>query len=302
MTIRNLEIFAEVCRHMNMSKAAQTLLISQSSVSQAISSLEKEYNVLLFERLNHSLYLTKAGKDLLFLSQQVLNTIEQLEYRMTNTSHQTALNLGVCTTIGNSLIHPLLRTYRETYENSNIIVEMNNSKSLEKKLLTAKLDLAIMQKTKYSQYIKYIPFLEDELVIICWRDHPLAGKTINIRELKNEAFIAREKGSGTEIFLEQIFSDHNIALKKSWICNGIHSVIQAVYHKEGLAIISRFLVEKYISHHKLDKIEIENQKFTRQFDLAFHKDKIQDIHFRQFVDLCTSFNKEELIKLIQAEL
>ena len=240
MTIRNLEIFAEVCRHMNMSKAAQTLLISQSSVSQAISSLEKEYNVLLFERLNHSLYLTKAGKDLLFLSQQVLNTIEQLEYRMTNTSHQTALNLGVCTTIGNSLIHPLLRTYRETYENSNIIVEMNNSKSLEKKLLTAKLDLAIMQKTKYSQYIKYIPFLEDELVIICWRDHPLAGKTINIRELKNEAFIAREKGSGTEIFLEQIFSDHNIALKKSWICNGIHSVIQAVYHKEGLAIISRF--------------------------------------------------------------
>ena len=64
MTIRNLEIFAEVCRHMNMSKAAQTLLISQSSVSQAISSLEKEYNVLLFERLNHSLYLTKAGKDL----------------------------------------------------------------------------------------------------------------------------------------------------------------------------------------------------------------------------------------------
>lgn len=302
MTIRNLEIFAEVCRHMNMSKAAQTLLISQSSVSQAISSLEKEYNILLFERLNHSLYLTKAGKDLLFLSQQVLNTIEQLEYRMTNTSHQTALNLGVCTTIGNSLIHPLLRTYRETYENSNIIVEMNNSKSLEKKLLTAKLDLAIMQKTKYSQYIKYIPFLEDELVIICWRDHPLAGKTINIRELKNEAFIAREKGSGTEIFLEQIFSDHNIALKKSWICNGIHSVIQAVYHKEGLAIISRFLVEKYISHHKLDKIEIENQKFTRQFDLAFHKDKIQDIHFRQFVDLCTSFNKEELIKLIQAEL
>lgn len=302
MTIRNLEIFAEVCRHMNMSKAAQTLLISQSSVSQAISSLEKEYNVLLFERLNHSLYLTNAGKDLLFLSQQVLNTIEQLEYRMTNTSHQTALNLGVCTTIGNSLIHPLLRTYRETYENSNIIVEMNNSKSLEKKLLTAKLDLAIMQKTKYSQYIKYIPFLEDELVIICWRDHPLAGKTINIRELKNEAFIAREKGSGTEIFLEQIFSDHNIALKKSWICNSIHSVIQAVYHKEGLAIISRFLVEKYISHHKLDKIEIENQKFTRQFDLAFHKDKIQDIHFRQFVDLCTSFNKEELIKLIQAEL
>ena len=45
MTIRNLEIFCEVCRSMNMSKAAQALLISQSSVSQAVAALEKEYQV-----------------------------------------------------------------------------------------------------------------------------------------------------------------------------------------------------------------------------------------------------------------
>ena len=55
MTIRNLEIFEEVCRCMNMSKAAQNLLVSQSSVSQAIASLEKEYDTILFERLNHTL-------------------------------------------------------------------------------------------------------------------------------------------------------------------------------------------------------------------------------------------------------
>ena len=47
MTIRNLEIFEEVCRCMNMSKAAQNLLVSQSSVSQAIASLEKEYDTIL---------------------------------------------------------------------------------------------------------------------------------------------------------------------------------------------------------------------------------------------------------------
>ena len=79
MTIRNLEIFEEVCRCMNMSKAAQNLLVSQSSVSQAIASLEKEYDTILFERLNHTLYLTDSGRELLFLSHQVLKTIDQLE-------------------------------------------------------------------------------------------------------------------------------------------------------------------------------------------------------------------------------
>ena len=71
MTIRNLEIFVEVCKHMNMSKTAQNMMISQSSVSQAIHSLENEYGIRLFERLNHSLFLTNAGKQMLYLSRSL---------------------------------------------------------------------------------------------------------------------------------------------------------------------------------------------------------------------------------------
>ena len=287
MTIRNLEIFAEVCRHMNMSKAAQTLLISQSSVSQAISSLEKEYNVLLFERLNHSLYLTKAGKDLLFLSQQVLNTIEQLEYRMTNTSHQTALNLGVCTTIGNSLIHPLLRTYRETYENSNIIVEMNNSKSLEKKLLTAKLDLAIMQKTKYSQYIKYIPFLEDELVIICWRDHPLAGKTINIRELKNEAILYMTPSSTGDSFGDSHFMDlykeagyqPNILFRS----NDVESILMMVAAEEGISVMPSYITNKLTNADNLVFIPLIGEEEAEEIIAVWKQGELTP-ELRHFVE------------------
>lgn len=46
MTIRYLEIFVEVCKYMNMSRAAQSLMISQSSVSQAVKALEK--NIMYF--------------------------------------------------------------------------------------------------------------------------------------------------------------------------------------------------------------------------------------------------------------
>ena len=148
MTIRNLEIFCEVCRSMNMSKAAQALLISQSSVSQAVAALEKEYRVTLFERLNHSLYLTDAGKDLLFLSHQVLKTIEQLDRRMSDSAYETKLRLGVSTTLGNCLIHPLLAAYRQNFPEGRISVEMANTKTLEKKLLTAKMDIALARGKK----------------------------------------------------------------------------------------------------------------------------------------------------------
>ena len=108
MTIRYLEIFVEVCKQMNMSKAAQSLMISQSSVSQAVAALEKEYGTILFERLNHSLYLTKAGEQMLYLSSQVLKSVSQMEKTMKLGNTVPTLNIGVCTTIGSCLLHPLL--------------------------------------------------------------------------------------------------------------------------------------------------------------------------------------------------
>jgi len=106
MTVRYLEIFTEVCRHMSMSKAARALMISQSSVSQAVKALEQEYDVLLFERLNHTLYLTPAGEKLLYLATQVLKSIDKLNAAMLD-APQT-LNIGSCNTVGASLLYPLI--------------------------------------------------------------------------------------------------------------------------------------------------------------------------------------------------
>ena len=195
MTIRNLEIFCEVCRSMNMSKAAQALLISQSSVSQAVAALEKEYQVTLFERLNHSLYLTDAGRDLLFLSHQVLKTIEQLDRRMSDSAYETKLRLGVSTTQGNCLIHPLLAAYRQSFPEGRISVEMANTKTLEKKLLTAKMDIALIQQAAHSSHLEYIPLLEDELIVICWSGHPLVGKTVDLAALSQEVMVTRKRAA-----------------------------------------------------------------------------------------------------------
>ena len=291
MTIRNLEIFEEVCRCMNMSKAAQNLLVSQSSVSQAIASLEKEYDTILFERLNHTLYLTDSGRELLFLSHQVLKTIDQLENRMGNSEYKKKLKLGVSSTIGDCLIYPLLDAYEERYGNIPVAVEMGNTKSMEKKLLTAKMDLAIIQRTSLSPYLRYTPFLEDKMTVVCWKGHPLEGKSVLLKELNGETIVAREKGSGTQMLLDRIFTERRLSVKKSWICMGSASVKKAVSHKAGISVISRFLVADELKNGLLGEIHISDQEFIRWFDLVYHKDKIQDQTFRQFLSFCASFTQ-----------
>lgn len=301
MSTRKLEIFVEVCRYLNMSKAAQSLFISQSSVSQAITALEQNYNVILFERLNHTLYLTNAGKELLFLAQQVLDSLEQLESRMHTGAGQNYLRLGTSATIGSCLIHPLLQAYSRQYPDARLTVEMNNSKKLEKKLLTAKLDVTIMQKTKPAPHLNYLPLLTDELIVICWPDHPLAGQKVPLLKLKDEAFITREKGSGTELLLETAFADKGLSLQTNWICNEISAVKKAVCHQAGLAVISKFLVQEELAARHLGTIGLTDQIFTRHFELAYHKDKLQNLPFRQFVSFCTTLGDQGFRQLLLAE-
>lgn len=297
MTIRNLEIFAAVCQHMSMSKAAASLLISQSSVSQAIQSLEKEYGVILFERLNHKLYLTDAGENMRFLTRQVLQSVDQLQKTMTGGTLKNKLRLGVSTTIGDCLVYPLIQKFQQDHD-ASFTVEISNSKSLEKKLLNARLDVVIIQSAKISPYLEYIPLLHDDMVIVCAPDHPLAGQRVSLTDLGAEAFVAREKGSGTEILLEQTMVNYNLHLRKPWRCNNPESVKQAVRHNAGIALLSRYLVQEELREGKLREIYMQESVWQRDFVLAYHRDKRQDPAFTSFLEFCKSLGNDGIKALI----
>lgn len=302
MTLRNLEIFAAVCKHMNMSKAAENLMISQSSVSQAVSALEKEYNVVLFERLNHKLYLTQAGQELFFLSLQVLRSVDQLETQMHKGSRSKTIRLGACNTIGSCLIHPLISDFN-TANDVTFDVEINNSSVLEDMLLEAKMDIAIIQVSKMSPSLVYIPLLKDSLTIICPSDHPLAGRKASLKQLQHENFVLRERGSGSEYLLEQAFSSQNLQLNRHWICNNPEAIKTAVINGQGIALMSRFLIEKELSQGLLSEIHVKEKLFfNREFALAYHKNKLQDGTFIKFVDYCKEHSHEGMELLISRSL
>ena len=79
MTTRDLEVFAAVAEHGSMSAAARALRVSQSSVSQAVADIEREYGVLLFDRCAHSLHLTPTGETLLAYAQKTLFLVREID-------------------------------------------------------------------------------------------------------------------------------------------------------------------------------------------------------------------------------
>ncbi len=297
MTIRYLEIFVEVCKYMNMSRAAQSLLISQSSVSQAVKALEREYEVLLFERLNHNLYLTAEGEKLLYLATQVLKSIGRLNAAMRDAP--MALNIGSCNTVGVSLLYPLLAAFKKQCPHIHVSAEISNTKTLAEKILNNSLDFAIVPETVRQDYFNYLPFFNDDIAVICWHGHPLEGKSAGLEALKEEVFVGRESGSATDGLLKSVFAKHGYDLKVDCVCNSTASVKQAVQHKMGIAFISRYLVRRELAERKLGCINLCSDEFTRRFVIIYHKDKVLSSEFTEFTGFCSRLGQQGLEDLLK---
>ena len=121
MNERQLKIFKTVCSHGNMTLAAKELYISQSSVSQTITEIERQYDILLFERIGKKLYITKSGEKLLFFANQILSLHKNLYSSLKSDSIHEELRIGATITIGTYLLPSIISQFNNITENGELI-------------------------------------------------------------------------------------------------------------------------------------------------------------------------------------
>lgn len=101
VTIRHIRIFLEVCRTMNVTRAAENLYMTQPAVSRSIHEIEQVYGVRLFERLNQRLYLTDSGRRMRAYAVHIVDTFDQMERELSDGDERGMLRIGASITLGN---------------------------------------------------------------------------------------------------------------------------------------------------------------------------------------------------------
>lgn len=274
MTIRHLKIFVAVVDCGSMSRAAQKLYISQPSVSQAVAELEKYYHVKLFERLSQKLYITEEGEKLLSYARHIISSFEEMEDAMCEMKSTPHLNIGCSVSVGTYLLNDLLDQIERAYPACRIVATVDNTSSIEQQVLNNKLDLGIVEGVVKSEDLIRIPVFQDELVLLCGRDHHLAGrKYISFEELEGENFISREQGSAERNQMERVLEEHGVSLNRCLSSTNTEAIKNAVIHGRGIAILSDMLVKKECSCGDMVTIQLEDFHFTRQIHLIYHKNK-----------------------------
>lgn len=287
MTLRHLQIFVGVCDTMNMTVAAQSLFLSQSAVSQAIAELERHYAVRLFERLSKKLYLTQAGEKLLRYARHMLGLHAEMEKDMKTLHERSLIRIGASVTIGASVLPQLAASFLRQHPNTHMEVMENNTCHIEQLLLHDGIDLALVEGDVSSPEITALPFMQDELVLICGKTHPFSKrKQIEPHELEAENFIVREKGSGTRQTFENVMTESEIPWTPAWTCNNADTIKMAVAEGLGVSVISRRSVVHEIASGLLLEVPIKKLHFVRTFKIIHHKSKYLTDAMHRFLALC----------------
>lgn len=287
MTIRHLRIFITVADLGSMTAAAKALFISQPTVSQAITELETHYGIKLFERLSKRLFITQNGSQLLSYARHITSLVDEMEQVIKNPEEIGSMTIGASLTIGECLLPALISIFTKKYPHFQVNAIIKNTLDIETLIAKNTVDLAIVEGIVHSADIITEPFENDELALVCGKEHPLYNvKTVFPDELTNINFIVREKGSGTRELFENAMSANEIKWRPAWECNGSDIIKSAALKSIGVAVISKRLVQHELDKGLLHAFQIDGIELKRKFSIAYHKNKYMTQSMKNFLGMC----------------
>lgn len=192
MDINQIKYFLAIVETGGFTRAADSLFLSQPSLSVSIKRLERELGVILFERGGRRAVLTPAGQFFLEPAQEILEKYQSVLNELRDFSHQPTLRLGVLRTLRVDDFSQMLNQFRD--DCSNVLIEIRDGtvKDLHHWLEQGEVDLTVTELTSLENTETSLVLFQQEFLLAVPHEHPLASKKqISLAELDNQAFIGR---------------------------------------------------------------------------------------------------------------
>ena len=293
-TLRQLEVFLAVARTENISRAAETLAMSQSAVSGALSELERHFDVLLFDRIGKRLQLNELGRVLWPRVENLLAQAADLELAFKQHSEIGNLNIGATLTIGNYIAVELIAQFIVSIPVLGLVCMSAIPLESARKVLNFENDLGLIEGEMQHPDLDVVPWREDELVVFCAPEHPLAVRgELSDTDLLAATWIVRESGSGTRQAFEKamfgLLPELNIMLE----LQHTEAIKRAVEAGLGLGCISRVALRDALRRGSLIELRLKHRDFRRHFYFVLHRHKYRSAGIQRWLDLCAQYEPIE---------
>ncbi|HUT39837.1 MAG TPA: selenium metabolism-associated LysR family transcriptional regulator [Gammaproteobacteria bacterium] len=294
MADRRLQVFHTVARLLSFTKAAESLHMTQPAVTFQVRQLEEYFNTRLFDRTHNRISLTAAGERVYEYAAQIFDLYAKMDNAVRDMTGEISgvLIIGASTTIAEYMLPALLGDFKKKYPDVNVHLKVSNSDGIVHMVENNDIDLGVVEAPVVNKNLVVENCRNDRLVAIVPPQHALAGKRkVSLQDLQNQAFIAREEGSGTREVIEEYISeaglkatDLNIAME----LGSPEAIKGAVEAGMGVSIVSEVTIHKELQLGTLVALELE-PPLERPFSFVHQKQKFRQRAMDELLEFARAY-------------
>lgn len=284
ITLRQLEVFAQVLKSGSTTQASQMMALSQSAVSAALADLENQLGVQLFDRVGKRLVVNEHGR---LLYPRTLALLEQAgEIEQLFREDNGAIRVYASSTIGNYILPEAIARYRRDFPTLPLELSVGNSQDVINAVMDFRVDIGLIEGPCHTPDIITEPWLEDELVVFAAPGAAILNAPVTLESLASAPWILREQGSGTREIVDYLLLAHLPRLRLAMELGNSEAIKHAVRHGLGVSCLSRRVIEEQLQSGTLVEVPIPLPRLVRTLCRIHHRQKHLSSALLRFLRYC----------------
>ncbi|HID5258492.1 TPA: DNA-binding transcriptional repressor CitR [Enterobacter ludwigii] len=283
-----LVIFECIYQHLSISKAAETLYITPSAVSQSLQRLRNQLNDPLFIRSGKGITPTTVGVNLYHHLEQNLNQLEQtinIMHGSTLKKNFVVYSPQILTT--ENLLGPLKLLMREHNYEIELHDMLLSADSAEDLLAYRKADLIFSMAPVSNRSMICVPYASYSVLLVCSQDHPRMKEVATMEELQEEKFtifLSDEPGVKTyQSMAEKVHAEKTIGFR----CDSVFTIISMISASQLIGYVPEILFDKYSEVLRLKKITAPFTLPSLDIFMIYNRSALNSTAFAKFINEVT---------------
>ena len=301
MDFKDLSYVLAIAKYQNITKAAESLYITQPTLTKFLQGLERDLGQKLFKRLGNRYVLTYAGERYTAKAGEILNLKKELDLEMGDIIRNNAGSLKIAfpTMRGTYMLPCTLPIFNSLYPNVKLDILEAHSSQLEGMLQNGDADLAFFNLPVKSPNIDYEIISHEEVVLVLSASHPLAHAGVqrencrypwmDLNQMKNEPLIMQIPGQRTRQTVDTLFKNYDFEPNIKLQTSNISAEVELAARGYGACFVTETHLKHLSPGKKLACFSVGNPCTTVDFVAAYRKGSYLPYHAKEYIKIVKDF-------------
>ncbi len=294
-TLHQLHVFLKIAELKSITKASETLHLTQPAVSIQMKNFQDQFPIPLTEVVGRQLYITDFGKEIANAAEKILNEVYALNYKTLEYKGQLSGRLKISVVSTGKYVMPfLLSSFMKQNQGIDLLMDVTNKSRVVESLEMNEVDFALVSVLPKKLKVNRIALMENKLFFIANSELEFNKKVTGKKLFEKLPLIYREQGSATRNAMETFISKNRFSVRKKIELTSNEAVKQAVLSGLGCSIMPLIGIRNELKNKDLQIIDFKNLPIITEWNLVWLKSKKLSPQAMAYLDFL-NIEKERII-------